>query len=295
MGRELSFTVAEEERRRGVQSVLRGRGVSRRLLTKLKNEPGGILLNGQSARGVDTCKPGDVLAIRIPADPVLPTATPLPLDILYQDADMLIVNKPAKLAMHPTHGVQGATLAGAVTAHLEQTGSPGAFRAIGRLDRSTSGLVLCALHSYAAFALAQSAKKTYSALVLGEYHGSGTINRAIYRPKPHCTLRACREANAAPLPGDLPAITHWQSLACADGVSYLVIRLETGRTHQIRTHFAALGTPLLGDDYYGAPALPAGRAFLHCGQMQLTHPVDGRMLSFSAPLPEDMAQIVNKM
>ncbi len=295
MARELSFTVAPDETLRRVQSILRARGVSRRLLTRLKAEPGGILCNGEAVRAVDFTVPGDLLTILIPADAALPEQMPFALDILYEDADVLVINKPAGLAMHPTRNLQGVTLANAIAAHLAAGDGGAAFRAIGRLDKGTSGLVLCALHSFAASNLGGRAKKTYFALAHGIYAGQGSFTGAIYRPRPNCTLRACRPEGAALLPGDEPALTHWEALAYADGISFLRIWLETGRTHQIRAHFAANGTPLLGDDYYGAPPRPEGRPFLHCGELAFPHPVTGAWLNFAAPLPEDMAQIVNNL
>ena len=288
MPRELSFTVNQDETLRRVQTILRARGVSRRLLTKLKAEPGGILCNGEAVRSIDLTAPGDVITIFLPEDDEQP-AIEFPLDILYEDADVLVVNKPAGLAMHPTRNNQGVTLASAVAAYLAAKGRSVTFRAIGRLDKGTSGLVLCALHGYAASNLEGKAEKTYYALVHGEYIGCGTFTGAIYRPKANCTLRACRPEGAEPQPGDSPAVTHWETLACADSVSFLRIRLETGRTHQIRAHFAANGTPLLGDDYYGAPPRPKGRPFLHCGEMAFTHPVTGERMHFVAELPKDMA------
>lgn len=279
MARSLTFTVAPDETFRRVQAILRARGVSRRLLTRLKMD-GGILRNGEAVRAIDMTAPGDVLTIFLPEDDARPSID-FPLDIVYEDEDILVVNKPAGLATHPTRNHQGVTLAGAVSAHL----GGAAFRAIGRLDKGTSGLVLCALHGYAASNLDGRAQKTYYALVHGEYHGTGTFTGAIYRPKPNCTLRAVRPEGAESQPGDLPAVTHWEALARAGGVSFLRVTLETGRTHQIRAHFAAGGTPLVGDDYYGAPPRPEGRPFLHCGEMAFTHPVTGENLRFTADLP----------
>ncbi|MDR3313616.1 MAG: RluA family pseudouridine synthase [Oscillospiraceae bacterium] len=295
MARELIFTIQPEEIHRKVQSILRSRGVSRRLLVQLKAAPGGILCNGVAIRAVDTAAPGDVLLIRLPEDAAPPENMPYPLDILYEDDDILVINKPAGLAMHPTHNIRGVTLANAVAAHLAAKGTPAAFRAVGRLDKGTSGLVLCALHSFAAFRLTGRAQKTYFALAHGAYRGSGSFCGAIYRPKPNCTLRACRPEGMALQPGDAAATTHWECLRCADGISYLRIWLETGRTHQIRAHFAGNGTPLLGDDYYGAPPGPGGRPFLHCGALEFPHPTTGEALRFTAPLPEDMAAIVKNM
>ena len=161
------------------------------------------------------------------------------------------------------------------------------FRAVGRLDKSTSGLVIVALNKLSASKLSGEFNKIYFAVAGGEYRGSGTIDKPIYRPDPMKTLRAVGET------GDF-AVTHWESIATDGKCSFLKINLETGRTHQIRVHFASMGTPLCGDDMYGSKDTRISRAALHCGEVDFVHPVTGEKMHFSVPVPEDIFTIIPK-
>ncbi|MDR1927642.1 MAG: RluA family pseudouridine synthase [Oscillospiraceae bacterium] len=295
MPRTLHFEVLPEEAGRKLGGFLRSHGVSARLLTSLKTQPMGICRNGRHARSIDRIEAGDVLTLHLPEDTAIPAALPFPLEIIFEDSDLLVINKPAGLAMHPTHNHQGDTLANAVAAYLSQKGEAAAFRATGRLDKGTSGLTLCAKHAFAAANLSKGTEKTYYALALGCYTGEGSFRNAIFRPFPNRTLRACRAAGEAPQSGDEAAVTHWQALRRRDGITLLKIWLETGRTHQIRVHFAHNGTPLVGDDYYGAPPRPEARHFLHCGVLRFVHPVTGKALCLEVPLPPEMAALAGRL
>jgi len=289
---ELTFTVAPEEDGSLIKHVLRARGVSVRLTNSLKRVPGGLTLNGGAvARTIDPVKAGDVLTLAIPSDGAVPEPIAYALDIVYEDDDILVIDKPPTLPMHPSHNHQGDTLANAVAAYLAGKGRPAAFRSAGRLDKGTSGLVVCCLHSYAASKLNGQVEKTYFALAHGEYHGCGTFKNVIYRPFPNRTLRACRDYEDPREPGDESAVTHWEALAYHEGISLLRIWLETGRTHQIRVHFAHHGTPLLGDDFYGAPPREEPGHFLHCGEVRFVHPVTGAEMKFGTELPERFVKL----
>ena len=259
-----------------------------RLTNRLKRSPDGLCLNGASVvRTVDPVQAGDTLILNIPEDTEPLEAIEYPLEIIYEDTDVLVINKPPTLPMHPSRNHQGDTLANAVAAYR-----PGTFRAAGRLDKGTSGVVVCCMHAYAAAKLNGRVDKTYFALVHGNYTGAGTFRNVIYRPDPMCTLRACRDYEDARAPGDETAVTHWQALAGNGEITCLRIRLETGRTHQIRTHFAHRGTPVLGDDYYGAPKRDEPGHFLHCGEAQFSHPVTGQTITFQAEMPEAMKRVL---
>jgi len=285
----LKFTVTPEEDGKLIKQVLRARDVSVRLTNHLKRVPGGMRLNGGAvARTIDPVRAGDVLTLCIPEDGETLEPISFALDIAYEDDDVLVINKPPTLPMHPSHNHQGDTLANAVAAYLAGKGKQAAFRVAGRLDKGTSGLVVCCLHSYAASKLNGRVEKAYYALAHGEYHGAGTFNNVIYRPFPNRTLRACRDYDIPQQSGDESAVTHWEALACRDCVSYLRIWLETGRTHQIRVHFAHHGTPLLGDDYYGAPPREEPGHFLHCREVRFIHPVTREEMRFTAEMPEHM-------
>jgi len=281
----LTFPVTAEEHGRQVRAILRAHGVSRKLLNMLKRTPGGLCVNGGTVIRTDTIvNAGDILVLHIPADIEILEPLAHPLNILYEDEHILVVDKPPTLPMHPSHNHQGDTLANAVAAYKQVT-----FRAVGRLDRGTSGVVVVCLHSFAAAKLnLQRVAKTYYALAHGSYTGSGTFRNTIYRPDPMCIRRACRDYEDVQAPGDETAVTHWSALAGNGELTYLRMKLETGRTHQIRVHFAHHGTPLAGDDMYGAPKRNEPGHFLHCGQARLVHPVTDEHMVFHAPLPPPM-------
>lgn len=284
--RHIEYVIGEDYDGKKVLGYLRGEAkLSSRLVNSLKRVENGITLNGVHTRTIDVLHTGDILAVNIPEDKNTAEPIPYPLDIVYEDSDILIINKPAGLAMHPTHNHQGDTLANAVAAYFKNKNTNVTFRAVGRLDKGTSGLVLCALNKLAASKLSGNFKKTYYAVVGGEYKGSGTIDKPIYRPDPMKTLRAAGEA------GD-KAVTHWQSLWSDGKNSFLEINLETGRTHQIRVHFSSEGTPLCGDDMYGSTDSRISRPALHCGKLSFIHPVTCEPMNFSASLPDDISSLL---
>lgn len=295
--RRLTFTVPMEYDKRKVLHYLRGcAGLSSRVIRNLKTYDDGILLNGEPVRTIDLLSVGDVLTVNLPDDPAeqlpsLPTAEflagPLP-EVLFEDEDLLIVNKPGTMAVHPSHNHQGDTLANWITFHrMEQGREPVTFRAVGRLDKGTSGIVVCALNAYAADRLQRGVKKEYLAVASAALFESGAIDAPIYRPDPILTMRVVDPR------GDR-AITHWEALETVGERTLCRVHLETGRTHQIRVHFSYLGAPLVGDTLYGTPSDEISRHALHCGRAELTHPVTGEHLSLEAPLPSDMMNLMNR-
>lgn len=290
MGRKIEFCIPKNYDGQKVGTFLRReKQVSARLLHSLKMTENGILCNGKHIRSIDLVHEGDLLSIELPEEPEENTALPLalPLSVLYEDEDILVINKPGNIAMHETHNHQGDALSNAVAYYLKRKGKPAIFRSVGRLDKGTSGVVVCALHQYAASVLSGQIQKEYMAVVPGIFEGSGTIDRPIYRPDPNKTLRAAGDHGET-------AITHWTALSTtAEGNSLLHIRLETGRTHQIRVHFQSLGAPLLGDDMYGASFdSRIHRQALHCAVCRLRHPVTGEAKVFTAPLPSDIKSLL---
>lgn len=265
-------------------------GVSHRMLCILKREPLGITVNGAHARAIDLLHTGDLLALQLPDDEQTGVSTPteMPLDVVYEDADILVLNKPAGLAMHETHNHQGDALSNAVAYYLESRNETAVFRAVGRLDKGTSGLVLCAKNKYAAFRLAGQVEKTYYAVACGVFTGSGTIDAPIVRPDPNKTLRAVGTSGER-------AVTHWEALKTDGKCTLLRIHLETGRTHQIRVHFKYLGAPLVGDSMYESCDLRLEHQALHCGECTFLHPVTGERITCQAPLPGDMAALLENM
>lgn len=291
MYRKLEYVVDEAYDGKKLKAFMRVRvKTSSSTLNKLKNDPLGLLLNGEHVRTVDIVHTGDVLTINIPDESCdIPPAEFDDLDIVYEDEDILVINKPAGLAMHPTHNHQGDTLANKVAGYFASKNRSFVFRAIGRLDKCTSGLVLLALNRHAASLLSENIEKTYIAVVGGEYHGCGTIDRNIYRPDPMKTLRAVDVTGEK---GE-HAVTHYEVLAGDGNRSVMKIRLETGRTHQIRVHFASMGTPLVGDEMYGSTDKGANRSLLHCAEFSFVHPLTKQPMQLSAGFPQDMADIIN--
>lgn len=285
MNRKIDYVVPPEFDGEKVNNFLRGGiGISYRTVRSLKQIKGSMLLDGEPIRTIDPLKAGATLTLILPADKSTAEPQQAQFETVYEDDDILVINKPAGLAMHPTHNHQGDTLANAVAYYLAQKGKNAVFRAAGRLDKGTSGIVICALHKFASAKLAGSYEKEYIAVVEGEYTGSGTINAPIIRPDPMKTLRAVGESGEH-------AVTHWTALENANGLSKLHITLETGRTHQIRVHFAWLGTPLAGDDMYGGSTEKISRHALHCAKVTLIHPVTNEKMVFEAPLPDDMKKL----
>ncbi len=288
--RRIDFTIEEDYDGKQVLEFLRNRAkVSARLIPKLKHDPEGIMLNGVHTRTVDFLKSGDILSITVPADKEEKLVAVPPLDyklrVLYEDDDILIIDKPAGLPLHPSHNHQGDTVANAVAYHLEGQGKSAVFRSIGRLDRGTSGVVVCALNRFVAGVLNGKIYKEYMAICEGVYEGEGVINRPIYRPDPIKTYRTVDDRGEE-------AITEWKAVSNHNGRTLLHIHLVTGRTHQIRVHFASMGTALTGDTMYGTPRDDISRQALHCCYCRFTHPVTQEEIEINSPLPPDVAQFV---
>lgn len=287
MTRKLRYTIDDAYSSRRVLDFLKHLGFSHRLITKLKQSPDGILLNGEHIRTIDLMESGDVLEINLPEDKKESISIPveMPLDIVYEDDDILVLNKPPMLAVHESHNHLGDTLSNAVAYHLKKEGKPSVFRAVGRLDKGTSGLMVCALNRYAASRLSGKIHKEYLAIATGVFEGEGTVDAPIFRPDPILTLRTVDERGER-------AVTHWKAIKSDGENTLLRIHLETGRTHQIRVHFASLGAPLVGDTMYGKPDMRICHQALHCCRCKFTHPVSGRELEFFRDMPDDMKSII---
>ncbi len=288
--RELRYTVGQEHDGIKLYTFLKGYlHMSARTVTKLRHAPGSLAVNGEFARTIDIIKTGDEVTIVLPeVESEIPATHFDDLKIVYEDEDIMVVNKPPFLAMHPTHNHQGDTLANEVAAYFLSKGKNIPFRAVGRLDKCTSGLVILALNRHSASVMSANYDKTYIAVVEGKYEGKGTIDRPICRPDPGKTLRAVGENGER-------AVTHWTCLNSKNGFSLMEITLETGRTHQIRVHFSSDGAPLAGDEMYGSECTLISRAALHCKQVSFVHPITHESMKFTAPLPEDMTKLIKEI
>jgi len=280
--RTLEYTIGERYDGAKLYSFLKGYvHLSSKLIRSLKRTENGLLINGEHARTIDLLKIGDTVTINIPEDEKTAVPGSVMPEVIYEDDDVLVVNKPPYMPIHESHNHQGDTLANSVCGYLSKKGKSCSFRAVGRLDKGTSGLVVCALNSHAASRLSGNIEKTYYAIATGHFEGSGTIDKPIFRPDPMKTYRTADDR------GDR-AVTHWEALQTGDELSLLKIRLETGRTHQIRVHFAFLGAPLLGDRMYGKEREDITHQALHCGEVTFTQPVTGEKITCKADMPKDM-------
>lgn len=287
--RTLTFIIPEEFSGKKLLSFLKGEArLSSKLIRSLKQIPEGLLLNGEHIRTVDIIKTGDVLEINIPEDESTVAPCDFMPEIVYEDEDIIVVNKPAMLPIHESHNHQGDTLQNCLSGYFLRKGKTHTFRAVGRLDKGTSGLVLCALNSHIASRLSGNFRKEYLAIATGDYKGEGTIDAPIYRPDPIKTYRVVDER------GDR-AVTHWSAIKGDGRRTLLRIRLETGRTHQIRVHFAHMGTPLLSDSMYGELLPEIGHQCLHCVRLWFTHPITGKKIALSAPMPKEMQAAADEL
>lgn len=287
MPRKINFFIDNNYDGLKIKDYLKIHHFSHRIITVLKREDDGILLNGEHARSIDVLRAGDKLVLSLPDDDSSSVSVPvkIPLDIIYEDDDILVIDKQAMIAMHETHNHQGDALSNAVAYHLKNEGKSAVFRAVGRLDKGTSGIVVCALNKYAASCLSGKIYKEYLAIASGVFSGDGTIDAPICRPDPMKTLRAVGV-------GGEKAITHWKAIKNDGQNTLLRIHLETGRTHQIRVHFLSLGAPLVGDRMYGQNDDRINHQSLHCCYVRFSHPITGEQLEFSAEIPQDMAEII---
>ena len=279
------------------------KGVSRNRIQKWIDD-GGVLINGQSAaRASWRVQAGDDLRVRVSAIPVRARPKPeaIPIEVLYEDDDLLAVNKPAGIVVHPSFRNTTGTLMNGLLARA-QSWPPGCSPALlGRLDKLTSGLVLVtkrpAIHAQLQRAMAANRiDKDYFAIVHGKPPVKGTINLALDRD-PWDQRRVTVTDR-----GGQPSVTKYERLATVAGYSAVRCRLITGRTHQIRVHLAAKGWPIVGDATYGDIRLKADttdcifpRQALHAWKMSLRHPRTTQLLSIEAPLPDDMRALAREL
>ena len=213
------------------------------------------------------------------------------LDIVYEDEDFLVINKPADTPIHPSQGNYDNSLANGVKHYYESQGERFVFRCINRLDRDTTGLVVIAKNMLSSAALNaamvnREIHRTYLAVVKGELPEKGTIDFPIAR-KDGSTVERCVDMS-----GGEYAVTHFECVEKNEKYSLAKIWLETGRTHQIRVHMNAIGHPLPGDFLYHNDRSEIGRQALHSWRLEFRHPVTGETMRFEQPLPEDMRNLL---
>lgn len=263
-------------------------------------EEGRVTLDGRPLKKNARLQPGDTVLLTPPQpQPIGLAPQDIPLDVAYEDGDVIVVNKPVGMVVHPAPGHPDGTLVNALLYHCGNSlsGINGELRPgiVHRIDRDTSGLIIAAKNDRAHLSLAaqlqdHSLFRLYHAVAVGGFkEDSGTVTAPIAR---HRTDRK----RMAVSPDGREAVTHWQVVDSQNGLTHLACRLETGRTHQIRVHLAHIGHPLLGDTVYGAKKPVPGLVgqCLHAAQLTFTHPSTGERLTVAAPLPDWFTAVLNR-
>ena len=264
-------------------------------------EGGLVTVDGKPAGKSARLTGGETVSVTLPQAEE-PEARPqdIPLEVVYEDADVIVVNKPVGMVVHPAPGHPDGTLVNALLHHCagSLSGIGGQLRPgiVHRIDRDTSGLIIAAKNDAAHACLAaqlsgHTLARTYECLAVGNFkEDSGTVDAPIGR---HRTDRK----KMAVVPDGRRAVTHWEVIARYPGVTHLRCRLETGRTHQIRVHLAYIGHPILGDTVYGAKKPVPGLTgqCLHATGLQFLHPSSGEKITLTCPLPEEFTKMLKKL
>ena len=286
MNRTLRYRGNAENAGMRIGDFLRSQGYSRHVIIHLKKTEHGILLNGEWAYVGQTLKEVDVLEIHIIEEEFSEqiVARELPLTIVYEDEDLMVINKPADMPIHPSINNYDNTLANALMWYFEKQGQPFVYRCINRLDRDTTGLLIVAKNMLSGGILSDMSKKReihreYLALAEGKVPEAGVIDAPIAR-KEESVIERCVDFEK----GDR-AVTHFWRLDEWNGYSLVRLKLETGRTHQIRVHMKYIGHPLTGDYLYHPDYRILDHQALHSWKLAFRHPITGEQMQFKADPP----------
>ena len=265
-------------------------------------EQGMVTLNGRELKKNFRCSAGEGYEVLLPEPAELPLIPQnIPLDVVYEDGDLIVINKPRGLVVHPAPGHPDGTLVNALLWHcgdsLSGIGGQRRPGIVHRIDKDTSGLLIVAKNDFAHQGLSvqladHSLCREYEALVRGNFkQDSGTVDKPIGRHPIDRKRMAVTDKNSK------PAVTHWQLLASYRGYSHILCRLETGRTHQIRVHMASIGHPLLGDFTYGAPSPEKGLEgqCLHARRLRFVHPRTGEHILLETELPAYFMDVLARL
>ena len=295
MDRLFSYQIQEPDQGMDIKSFLLKQGYSTQNLIHLKKTEKSILVNGIWVYVTYILKTGDFLEINLiekqeVSSSILPVF--LPLSIVYEDDDILVINKQSNMPIHPSIHNHDNTLANAVLYYMQSKGDQIVFRCINRLDRDTTGLTIIAKHMLSAGILSKMVsnreiKREYLAIVSGiPKEKNGTINAPIARVA-DSTIERCVNFESGER-----AVTHYQVLQTKKQISLLSLHLETGRTHQIRVHLKYIGHPILGDFLYHPDMTNIKRQALHSYRLEFLHPITKQTMIFTAPIPEDMQSLI---
>lgn len=282
----LRYIVPPEADGKRLGIFLREQGVTAGLIKSVKHCGDGFFADGAPLHTDRPVYTGQQITFALPPEqPTSVTPQPVPFAIAYEDDFVAVLDKPAGIAVHPTLNYPDGTLANGWLYHLQQQGKTGVFRPVNRIDKNTSGLVLCAQNAFAAPLLAGTAEKCYLALVQGRMPlGTGQVEAPIARRGDSIIGRCVREDGKY-------SLTRYRVLACSDRFSLVACTPCTGRTHQIRVHMSYIGHPLAGDTLYGGSDAVLHRHGLHCAVLRFAHPVSRQQLRVESPLPQDMANL----
>lgn len=294
MERILTYHITESDSGLRIEQYLKRHGYSKQNFTDLKKMPESILVNGKWFYLKQTLHAGDVLTVHIKETESSEHIPPmqLPLDIIYEDEDIIVINKAAGMPIHPSMNNYKNSLANGLAWYFQNQGKAFIFRCTNRLDRDTSGLTVIAKHMLSSnilsgMAVRKEIRREYLAIVRGHVMPSaGTINAPLSRKPGSIIERTVDFENGE------TAVTHYQVAQEKNGHSLVSLILETGRTHQIRIHMKYLGFPLVGDYLYNPDMEYIKRQALHSHRLTFRHPISGEIMDFTAPLPDDMANIL---
>lgn len=273
--------------------------LSSKMLKHLKYTPNGICVNGKQVTVRYLLHQGDLLTLQTEDTENADIApAELPIDILYEDSEVVVPSKPADMPTHPSHGHHTDTVANALAFYYAKQGIPFVFRPVNRLDRNTSGLLLVAKNKISAARMAihmqnGSIQKSYLAVLDGEINApGGEIHACLHRTAQSIILREICSADA---PDADEAHTVYRVLLHQNGHTLVQAFPLTGRTHQLRVHFASIGHPITGDDLYGIPSESISRHALHSYTLTFPHPTEEREISLCAPVPDDFSELLRSV
>lgn len=291
MKRILTYQIKNSDNNTPIGLFLKSMGFSSQNIISLKKTPESILLNGKWEYVNTLLHEGDTLTIVISEDVSSPKIVPvdLPLSIVYEDEDILVVNKPADMPIHPSLNNYENTLANAVMHYYNSQGISYVFRCVNRLDRDTTGLTILAKHYVSGGILSEMVsrreiERIYFAVANGKTPDLGTIDAPIGR-KAGSTIERCVDYENGET-----ALTHYERIDYSEekNLSLVKLKLGTGRTHQIRVHMSSIGHPLIGDYLYNPDMTYINRVALHSYSLSFIHPIKKEPMYFSAPVPSDM-------
>jgi len=297
MKRTFTYLIPTEYSDKKIHEFLRGQGFSQQNLTDIRYKDYQIFVNSNRVFRNHVLHANDELIVVIDEKENSPKIIPvnIPIEIVYEDEDILVVNKPAKMPIHPSLNNYDNSLGNAVMFYYNNQGLSFVYRCINRLDRDTSGLVLIAKNIISANILGNYQKegkinKVYQAIVEGEdIDDFGTIDKPIGRKDGSTIERMIDYENGK------PAITHFKTIKRVNNKALVELKLETGRTHQIRVHMNSIGHPLVGDFLYNPNNKDLNRQALHVSSLSFTHPITREIISLECPLPEEMKRIIEEL